>query len=124
MTATIRRIALGLASAITLTAAQAGFELTGAKGAGPIELYSPTQRASTFDGCKDIFPGGRPIRGRLRKRKIKHYKGFPTSQAAPDRGGVRSTSPRNGIGSCTRARRLWRRDSEHKVRTGCTTNGH
>jgi len=62
MQKTIRRLALGLASAITLTAAQAGFELTGAKGGtGPIELYAPAQRSSTFDGCKQLFPGGRPI---------------------------------------------------------------
>ena len=57
MQKTIRRLALGLASVITLTAAQAGFELTGAKGGtGPIELYAPAQRSSTFDGCKQLFP--------------------------------------------------------------------
>ena len=61
MTATIRRIALGLASVITLTAAQAGFELTGAKGARPIELYSPTQRAPTFDGCRIFSPADAPF---------------------------------------------------------------
>lgn len=27
----------------------------------PIEFYSPAQRSSTFDGCKDIFPDGKPI---------------------------------------------------------------
>jgi hypothetical protein len=58
MTTTICRLALGLASAITLTQAHAGFELTGS---GPISLYQAAQRSSTFDGCKDLFPGGRPI---------------------------------------------------------------
>lgn len=62
MLRSIRRLALGLASTITITAAQAGFVLTDAKGrVGPIELYAPAQRASTFDGCKQLFPGGRPL---------------------------------------------------------------
>jgi hypothetical protein len=52
---------------------------------------------------------GTPEWGRLRKRKIKHYKGFPTSQATPDRGGLRSKSPRNAVGSHGRDRRLWQR---------------
>ena len=58
MKTTICRLALGLVSAITITQAHAGFELTGK---GPISLYQTTQRSATFDGCKDLFPGGRPI---------------------------------------------------------------
>lgn len=58
MKAAICRLALGLASAITITQAHAGFELTGN---GPISLYQAAQRSSTFDGCKNLFPGGRPI---------------------------------------------------------------
>jgi len=58
MKATICRLALCLVSAITITPATAGMIVTGQ---GPINLYAPAQRSSTFDGCKDLFPGGRPI---------------------------------------------------------------
>lgn len=58
MKTTIFRLALGLASAITITQSHAGFELTGT---GPISLYQAAQRSSTFDSCKDLFPGGQPI---------------------------------------------------------------
>lgn len=54
----IRRLALCLASAAALTPATAGMIVTGQ---GPIELYAPAQRSSTFDGCRQLFPGGRPI---------------------------------------------------------------
>ena len=58
MKATICRLALCLASAITITPATAGMIVTGN---GPINLYAPAQRSSTFDGCRQLFPGGRPI---------------------------------------------------------------
>ena len=58
MKTTICRLALGLVSAITITQAHAGFELTGN---GPISLYQAAQRSANFDSCKDLFPGGRPI---------------------------------------------------------------
>ena len=63
MKATIYRLIFGLASTMTLTAGHAGFVVTGEKGgAGPmIDLYAPAQRSSTFDGCKQLFPGSRPI---------------------------------------------------------------
>ena len=59
MRATILRLALCLASAITLPPAQAGFVLTGGK--GPIELYQPVQRSSTFDSCQDLFPNRKAL---------------------------------------------------------------
>ncbi len=58
MKAAICRLALCLVSATTLTPATAGMIVTGQ---GPISLYSPQQRSSTLDGCKELFPGGRPI---------------------------------------------------------------
>ncbi len=58
MKATICRIAICLASAATIMPVTAGMIVTGQ---GPIELYAPAQRSSTFDGCKELFPGGRPI---------------------------------------------------------------
>lgn len=53
MRTTICRLTLGLASAITIAQAHAGFELTGN---GPISLYQAAQRSSTFDSCQDLFP--------------------------------------------------------------------
>lgn len=58
MKTTICRLALGLASAITIGQVHAGFVI---KDEGPINLYAAAQRSSTFDGCKEIFPGGKPI---------------------------------------------------------------
>ena len=58
MKTAICRLALCLASAITITPATAGMIVTGQ---GPINLYATAQRSSTFDGCKELFPVGRPI---------------------------------------------------------------
>ena len=58
MKANFCRYALFLASATTFTLATAGMIVTGQ---GPISLYSPQQRSSTLDDCKELFPGGRPI---------------------------------------------------------------
>lgn len=58
MKATIYRLALCLASAATIMPVTAGMVVTDQ---GPINLYAPAQRSSTFDGCKQLFPGGKPI---------------------------------------------------------------
>jgi len=58
MKAAICRLGLCLVSATTLTPTTAGMIVTGQ---GSINLYAPQQRSSTFDGCKELFPGGRPI---------------------------------------------------------------
>ncbi|WP_442764248.1 hypothetical protein [Malikia spinosa] len=58
MKATIYRLALCLASAATIMPVTAGMVVTDQ---GPINLYAPAQRSSTFDDCKQLFPGGKPI---------------------------------------------------------------
>ena len=58
MEAMICRLVLCLASAATIMPVTAGMVITGQ---GPIELYATAQRSSTFDGCKQLFPGGKPI---------------------------------------------------------------
>jgi hypothetical protein len=56
MRTTVCRLALGLACLISIAPAQAGFELTNK---GPIKLYTPVQRISTFDSCTHLFPKGK-----------------------------------------------------------------
>lgn len=55
MNTTIRQIALILAAITAAAPGLAGMVIQ------PIEFYSPAQRSSAFDGCSDLFPGGRPI---------------------------------------------------------------
>ncbi len=56
MKSMICSLTLGLASLIGIAPAQAGFELTDK---GPIKLYTPVQRSSTFESCTHLFPKGK-----------------------------------------------------------------
>lgn len=58
MKATICRLALYLASAAAITPATAGMIVMDQ---GPISFYATAQRSSAFTGCKELFPGSRPI---------------------------------------------------------------
>lgn len=55
--ATVLAVLVTLASAAAPRAYAAGKQL----GFAPIDVYSAGQRSSTFDACKDLFPGGAPL---------------------------------------------------------------